>query len=58
MAMEVPAAATSDNTLPPQWEELYDEAEGKPYFYNNDTDESSWERPTEWIKRFEQFKVA
>jgi hypothetical protein len=47
MAMEVPAAATSDNTLPPQWEELYDEAEGKPYFYNNDTDESLWERPTE-----------
>lgn len=45
MAMEVPAAATSDKPLPPQWEELYDEAEGKPYFYNNKTDESSWDRP-------------
>ena len=45
MDMEVPAAATSDTPLPPQWEELYDEAEGKPYFYNNKTDESSWDRP-------------
>ena len=32
--------------LPPGWVELEDPATGSLYFYNNDTFESRWERPT------------
>lgn len=33
-------------TLPPGWERLYDDESGEYYFYNQDTGESSWERPS------------
>ena len=33
--------------LPPYWEMLYDDAQGSHYYYNSETEETSWERPKE-----------
>ena len=33
--------------LPPHWEIVYDDAEESQYYYNSETEESSWERPEE-----------
>ena len=33
------------SALPPDWEEVADEASGKVYFWNTKTDEVSWDRP-------------
>ena len=33
--------------LPPHWEMVYDDAEGSYYYYNSETEETSWERPKE-----------
>lgn len=40
------AAASSDD-LPEGWREVPDEASGAVYYYNNNTGESRWDRPTE-----------
>ena len=34
-------------SLPPHWEMAYDDAEGSHYYYNSETNETSWERPEE-----------
>jgi hypothetical protein len=40
-----------ETALPPHWKMLYDDAsddaEGSHYYYNSETDETSWERPEE-----------
>lgn len=39
-------AAEGDNDLPPGWIEVVDDASGDIYYFNNDTQESSWDKPT------------
>ena len=38
-------AAHDDETLPEGWEEVYDPATGRNYFYQAETGVSLWERP-------------
>ena len=33
--------------LPPHWEMAYDKMEGSHYYYNSETEETTWERPEE-----------
>ena len=33
--------------LPPHWEMKYDDGQASNYYYNSETEESTWERPEE-----------
>ena len=38
-----------EGALASHWEEYYDEESGTPYFYNAESGETTWERPSpEW----------
>ena len=44
---DVPVSEPSSNTLPSDWEELYDESRQMPYYFNSVSQATSWDRPTE-----------
>lgn len=35
----------SDPSLPPPWRKLFDEASGAEYYWNRDTNETTYDRP-------------
>lgn len=51
-ATEMSASVTTSNTTPvpphteDRWVELFDDASGSPYYYNEATGETSWEHPS------------
>jgi hypothetical protein len=45
-APRAPSAPPSAPPLPPGWTEYKDEETGRPYYYNDTSQETSWDRPT------------
>ena len=40
-----PAPATQPDNLPPPWQKVYSNTQGRFYFYNTETDVTSWKHP-------------
>ena len=46
-AKSKPKPPPPPETLPEGWEEYFDDEQQRPYFYNEETGETVWERPTD-----------
>eukprot|EP00761_Pharyngomonas_kirbyi_P007996 gb/GECH01008007.1/.p1 GENE.gb/GECH01008007.1/~~gb/GECH01008007.1/.p1 ORF type:complete len:723 (+),score=145.63 gb/GECH01008007.1/:1-2169(+) len=45
-AMPLTARSNTKKELPPGWQELFDSKSGKTYYFNRETNETTWKRPS------------